>query len=67
MKRKYYAHSKEGCPPEEWQLLEEHLESVAKKASQFAAKFCSADWAWNAGWLHVVGKANLLSWYLRIK
>ncbi|RPI76687.1 MAG: CRISPR-associated endonuclease Cas3'', partial [Desulfobacteraceae bacterium] len=56
-RKKYYAHSKEGCPPEEWQLLEEHLALVAKKASEFAAKFDSADWAWNAGWLHDVGKA----------
>jgi hypothetical protein len=39
MKRKYFAHSKEGRPPEEWQLLDDHLASVAKKASEFAAKF----------------------------
>jgi CRISPR-associated endonuclease/helicase Cas3 len=57
VKRKYYAHSKEGRPPEEWQLLEEHLASVAKQASEFAAKFDSADWAWNAGCLHDLGKA----------
>jgi hypothetical protein len=29
----YYAHSKEGSPPEEWQPLEEHLENVAEMAA----------------------------------
>ena len=30
MTQKYYAHSKDGCPPEEWQVLEEHLKEVAR-------------------------------------
>ncbi len=53
-----YAHSRPGKPPEEWQPLEEHLKAVADKAAEFAADFQSADWAWNAGWLHDVGKAT---------
>jgi CRISPR-associated endonuclease/helicase Cas3 len=57
MERKYYAHSLEGKPPSEWQPLEEHLKNVAKKAEEFAAVFQSGDWAWNAGWLHDLGKA----------
>jgi len=57
MNRKYYAHSLEGRPPSEWQPLEEHLKNVAKKAEKCAAKFQSADWAWNAAWLHDLGKA----------
>ena len=57
MKKKYYAHSLEGKPPYEWQPLEEHLENVAQKAEKCAAKFQSADWAWNAAWLHDLGKA----------
>ena len=57
MTKKYYAHSLDGRPPEEWQPLEKHLEDVAKKAEASAAKFHSADWAWNAAWLHDIGKA----------
>jgi CRISPR-associated endonuclease/helicase Cas3 len=33
------------------------LANVAKLASDFASQFDSADWGWNAGWLHDVGKA----------
>jgi CRISPR-associated endonuclease/helicase Cas3 len=55
---KYYAHSKEGRPPEEWQELDEHLRNVAERAAMFASVFQSADWAWNAGWLHDIGKSD---------
>lgn len=51
-----YAHSLPGRPREEWQPLEEHLRNVAEKAAEFAGAFASQDWAWNAGWLHDVGK-----------
>jgi len=57
MTQKYYAHSLEGKPPSDWQPLEEHLKNVAKKAEKCAVKFQSADWAWNAAWLHDLGKA----------
>ncbi len=43
---------------EEWQLLDDHLRRVAEKASEFAKAFQSADWAWNVGWLHDLGKAD---------
>jgi len=55
--KKLYAHSKEGRPLEEWQVLDEHLLNVAKKAAKCASKFQSTDWAWNAAWLHDLGKA----------
>jgi CRISPR-associated endonuclease/helicase Cas3 len=55
--KQYYAHSLKGEAPEKWQLLETHLSNVAKIASKFASKFDSADWGWNAGWLHDFGKA----------
>jgi hypothetical protein len=32
MIEKYYAHTKKGCPPEEWQELEGHLKNVAERA-----------------------------------
>lgn len=35
MDQKYYAHSKEGRPPSEWQPLEEHLRNVGEMASGF--------------------------------
>ena len=54
--RAYYAHSLDGRPVHEWQRLEDHLRAVADRASQFAAPFQSADWGWNAGWLHDIGK-----------
>lgn len=54
---KHYAHSLEGKPPDQWQLLEHHLLDVAEKAEKSAEKFRSADWAWNAAWLHDLGKA----------
>ena len=55
--KQLYAHSKENRPPEEWQRLEDHLFNVATKAEKCAAKFQSADWAWNAACLHDLGKA----------
>ncbi len=39
MKNEYYAHSREGRPPEEWQPLEEHLKNVAELARKFAEEF----------------------------
>lgn len=53
-----YAHSREGKPKELWQTLPDHLTSVARLAQQFAEVFASGDWAWNAGWLHDLGKAT---------
>lgn len=53
-----YAHSKIGMSRDQWQLLEKHLQSVGKLAASFAEMFRSGDWAWNAGWLHDLGKAD---------
>jgi CRISPR-associated endonuclease/helicase Cas3 len=53
-----FAHSRPEEPPEHWQPLHEHLENVARMAKGFAEPFASGDWAWNAGWLHDVGKAG---------
>ena len=54
----YYAHSTEKTDKSDWQTLAEHLEGVAKLAEQFAKPFCIENWAWNAGWLHDLGKAT---------
>jgi len=48
----YYAHSLEGQPPEEWQLLKDHLNNVAEMAAEFAAPFGGGEWARLAGLWH---------------
>ena len=57
MKNRKYAHSLAGEPIEKWQPLDAHLKEVANRASQCAERFNSGDWAWNAAWLHDLGKA----------
>jgi len=39
MKKEYYAHSREGKPPEDWHRLEDHLKKVAKMARDFISEF----------------------------
>jgi hypothetical protein len=39
VKNEYYAHSREGEPPEKWHRLEDHLKGVAKLACEFANDF----------------------------
>lgn len=39
MIQKYFAHSVDGGPTDEWQLLDEHLLNVAKLARTFAEEF----------------------------
>lgn len=56
---KYYAHSREGLPPEKWQPLDEHLKNVAEMAAEFAKPFGGEEWAYLAGLWHDVGKGAL--------
>lgn len=56
MCRKFYAHSLEGRPVEEWQPLEEHLRNVAELARSFAEEFGAGDWGYLAGIWHDLGK-----------
>lgn len=55
----FYAHShpEHAEDPTKWQTLEGHLRQTAEMAREFAAEFRSSEWAWNAAWLHDVGKA----------
>jgi CRISPR-associated endonuclease/helicase Cas3 len=39
MADKYYAHSKEGKPTEDWHRLDDHLRNVAEMAREFAEAF----------------------------
>lgn len=54
--RHFYAHSFEGRPAEEWEPLEDHLDAVARLASQLAAAFGSAEVGYLAGLWHDLGK-----------
>ncbi|MBI5874024.1 MAG: CRISPR-associated helicase Cas3' [Candidatus Omnitrophica bacterium] len=56
MRKQYYAHSLEGRPKEKWQLLEEHLQNVAKQAKKFASVFGAGEWGYVAGIMHDIGK-----------
>lgn len=60
-KKKYYAHTKEDRPPEEWQPLDEHLKNVAEMARSCADSFCAGDWGYLAGLWHDLGKCAVSS------
>lgn len=53
---KYYVHSKEGKPIEEWHRLKDHLKAVAEMARTFADDFNAGDWGYLAGLWHDLGK-----------
>jgi len=49
-----YAHTTDDGRP--WELLEEHLQVVAKLAGEFADAFGAKDWGHLAGLWHDLGK-----------
>jgi len=53
-----YAHTLDGAPQAEWQLLEEHLAAVEEWAARFSAVFGAAEWGRIIGRLHDIGKCN---------
>lgn len=55
---KYYAHSLQERPKQEWQLLETHLMNVANMAGCFSDSFRAKKWGHCAGLLHDSGKAT---------
>ena len=64
--KKYYAHSKQNEPPENWQPLEEHLSNTAELAAEFARPFGAEEYAHIAGLWHDVGKmSNVFQQYLQ--
>jgi len=56
MDKQFYAHSKEGKPPSEWQPLDQHLKNVAELARKFADDFGAGDWGYLAGLWHDLGE-----------
>ena len=55
----FYAHSKEGEPPEKWQRLEDHLRNVAEKMKGFASTFGMWEWGNIAGLCRDEGKHSI--------
>jgi CRISPR-associated endonuclease/helicase Cas3 len=53
-----YAHSVDGRPKADWELLRVHLDEVSVMAAEFAAKFGAHDWGQVAGILHDIGKVS---------
>lgn len=64
--KQFYAHSTDNSDKSDWQLLEDHLQGVAKLAEDFAAVFGAGEWGRLSGNYHDLGKGTLL-WqaYLR--
>jgi CRISPR-associated endonuclease/helicase Cas3 len=58
-KEKYFAHSREGCPVEDWQPLEEHLENTAARCRHFSEQFKAGALGELAGRFHDLGKGSL--------
>ncbi|MCC7408367.1 MAG: CRISPR-associated helicase Cas3' [Phycisphaeraceae bacterium] len=64
--RQYFAHTRLGCGPEQWEPLEVHLRQVAEGATKgrdpgqgaadFTGKFASAEWGRVLGLWHDLGK-----------
>lgn len=52
----YHAHSIEGRPKEEWQLLKDHLKMVSELSSNFASAFGESELGEIVGLLHDIGK-----------
>lgn len=58
MNNTYYAHTLEGCPVEEWQSLEEHLQNTAALCQRFAEQFNAGAWGELVGRFHDLGKGS---------
>ncbi|AMK12506.1 CRISPR-associated Cas3 family helicase [Pseudodesulfovibrio indicus] len=53
-----YAHTQEGAPQSEWQLLSDHLAAVERLAARSSAAFGAGEWGRIIGRLHDIGKCN---------
>jgi hypothetical protein len=56
MKNEFFAHSKEGKPPEERHRLEDHLKSAAELDWKFGNAVGSSEWRNLAGFCHDLGR-----------
>lgn len=56
--KQFYAHSTDNPDKSDWQLLEDHLQGVAKLAEEFAEVFGAGEWGRLAGENHDLGKGT---------
>jgi len=62
----HFAHTLPDQPPEQWQLLEDHLRNVAERAGELASSFGAREWGYLAGLWHDLGKySDAFQRYLR--
>src|ERR1700761_3475412 len=65
--KRYWAHTLEGRPSEDWEPLETHLEKVAESAAEFAAAFGAREWGRVVGLCHDLGKfSDEFQSYIRV-
>lgn len=63
-----FAHSLAGRSTADWEPLEDHLARVASIAAEFAGRFRSRDWGFQAGLWHDIGKySSEFQAYLRFE
>jgi len=61
MERKHYGHTRDGEPPKNWQLLEDHLRQTAETARSFAKEARSGDQTYLMGlWYNILNTKNIL-------
>jgi CRISPR-associated endonuclease/helicase Cas3 len=58
MSPRLFAHTREGCPREEWHDLFVHLRETAQLAGEFASALGSQGWGYLAGLWHDLGKSS---------
>lgn len=56
MSELFYAHSKDGEPPDRWQPLDKHLTRVAEMARSFADEFGAGEWGYSVEQFRHAGK-----------
>lgn len=54
--RIFYAHTRTGHPPSEWEPAHVHLEEVAERAAAFVGRFAPPEWGTVLGRWHDLGK-----------
>ena len=59
MQKRYFAHSLEDRPVDEWHSLDEHLKNTAELAKSFADVFGASEWAYLAGLWHDIQRDQL--------
>lgn len=59
MTERFYAHSMDGRPADEWHQLDEHLKEMAELVASFAAELGCGEWGYLAGLWHDIKSEQL--------